>query len=138
MFAQDKSGDSFYTAAHEVISFYKSQGHTVRFIRCDAGSSENDSTAGARLLQDHGVIMQPAAPGHQHQNPVEREVQTLVKGVSCLLLDQQSLGATWWDYAVELWVHTANCRPYTKEWLNLPLSSVEIVTGKPPDISTVF
>ena len=68
MFVKNKSGDSFYQAAHEVISFYKSQGHTVRFIRCDAGSSENDSTAGARLLQDHGVIMQAAAPGHQHQS----------------------------------------------------------------------
>ena len=43
----DKSGDTFYKAAHEVISFYKLQGHTVRFIRCDAGSSENDFTAWA-------------------------------------------------------------------------------------------
>ena len=68
MFVKDKSGDTFYKAAHDVISFYKSQGHTVRFIRCDAGSSENDSTAGAKLLQDHGVIMQAAAPGHQHQS----------------------------------------------------------------------
>ena len=89
-----KSGKSFSRAADEVIAFYKTHNHSVRNIRCDAGSSENDSTAVAHLRDDHGVTIQPAAPGHQHQNPVEREVQTLIKGVSCMLLDQHSLGAT--------------------------------------------
>ena len=79
--------------------------------------------------------MQPAAPGHQHQNPVEREVQTLIKGVSCMLLDQHSLGATWWDYAVEQWIRTANCKPHKNEWMNLPLSPLEIITSKSPDVA---
>jgi hypothetical protein len=135
IFVRDKSGESFSRATDEVIAFYKAHNHRVRYIRCDAGSSENDSAAVAHLRDEHGVTIQPAAPGHQHQNPVEREVQTLIKGVSCMLLDQSSLGATWWDYAVEQWIRTANCRPHKNEWLNLPLSPVEIITSKSPDVS---
>jgi hypothetical protein len=82
--------------------------------------------------------MQPAAPGHQHQNPVEREVQTLIKGVSCLLHDQQSLGPTWWDYAVDSWVATANCRPHRNEWLNLPISAHETIMGTAPEVARNF
>ena len=82
--------------------------------------------------------MQPAAPGHQHQNPVEREVQTLIKGVSCLLCDQQSLGASWWDYAVESWIRTANCKPHRNEWMNLPSSATEIITRQVPDLTRDF
>jgi len=44
VFVKDKSGDSFLKAAEEVIAFYRLHGHIVRQIRCDAGSSENDST----------------------------------------------------------------------------------------------
>ena len=138
IFVKDKSGSTFLSAAEQVIGFYRQHGHHVRQIRCDAGSSENDQTAGTILQERHGVIMQPAAPGHQHQNPVEREVQTLIKGVSCLLHDQQSLGSTWWDYAVDSWVATANCRPHRNEWLNLPVSAYEIITGTAPDVARNF
>jgi hypothetical protein len=51
-----------------------------------------------------------------------------------MLLDQHSLGATWWDYAVEQWIRTANCRPHKNEWMNLPLSPQEIITSQSPDI----
>jgi hypothetical protein len=135
VFVRDKSGDSFARAAAEVISFYKLHGHIVRTIRCDAGSSENDSSAVQHLRDHHSITMQPAAPGHQHQNPVEREVQTLIKGVSCMLIDQHSLGATWWDYAVEQWVRLANCKPHKNEWMNLPLSPLEIITNTLPDVA---
>jgi len=138
IFVKDKSGESFLAAATEVITFYKYHGHSVSHIRCDAGSSENASDVGASLLQEHNIIMLPASPGHQHQNPVEREVQTLIKGVSCLLLDQNSLGPTWWDYAVESWIQTANCRPHKNEWMALPSSPLEIITGSPPDVGTSF
>ena len=138
IFVKDKSGSTFLSAAEQVIGFYRQHGHHVRHIRCDAGSSENDMAAGTALQERHGVTIQPAASGHQHQNPVEREVQTLIKGVSCLLHDQQSLGSTWWDYAVDSWVATANCRPHRNEWLNLPVSAHEIITGKAPDVARNF
>jgi hypothetical protein len=35
---------------------------------------------------------------------ISTRIQTLIKGVSCMLLDQSSMGATWWDYAVEEWI----------------------------------
>jgi hypothetical protein len=62
IFVKDKSGETFYQAAQEVITFYKSHGHSMRSIRCDAGSSKNDSVSGAKLLDLYGVTMQPAAP----------------------------------------------------------------------------
>jgi hypothetical protein len=87
---KDKSADTFLAATEQVIAFYKGHGHRVRFLRCDAGSTENAAAVTDRLQAQHGITVRPAAPGHQHQNPVEREVQTLIKGVSCLLQDQHS------------------------------------------------
>ena len=135
---KDKTGASFKIAADSVIIFYRSYGHQVNTIRCDAGSSENDSAAGTYLMSTHGVRMAPAAPGHQHQNFVERSVQTLIKGVSCLLRDQSSLTSKWWDYAVEHWAHVSNCLPHHKEWLLQPSSPQEIITKVASYISTKF
>ena len=70
----------------------------------------------------------------QNQNPVEREVQTLKKGVSALLIDQYSLGLRWWCYAVESWIATANSTAYG----GLSASPFELVTGKVEDIGSKF
>ena len=43
IFVKEKSGQSFLSATEQVIAFYRSHGHTVRRIMCDAGSSENDA-----------------------------------------------------------------------------------------------
>jgi hypothetical protein len=74
----------------------------------DAGSTENAIDVIA-FLKEHNIEIDPAAPDEQQQNPVEREVQTLTKGVSALLLDQTALSSSqWWDYGVESWISTAN------------------------------
>ena len=50
-----------------------------------------------------------------------------------------SLNASWWCYAVESWVQTANCRPHANEMRDdQNTSSVELVTGIPPDVSNQF
>jgi hypothetical protein len=82
--------------------------------------------------------MARAAPGHQHQNFVERSVQNIIKGVSCLLCDQSSLTFKWWDYAVEHWVHVSDCLPHQNEWLHQPSSPQEVITKVAFNISTRF
>jgi hypothetical protein len=78
----------------------------------------------------------PAAVKSQFENPVEREVETLNKGVAALLIDQYSLGLSFWDYAAESWVHTVN---HTTGSCSVEgRSPLEIVTGRVPDISRDF
>jgi hypothetical protein len=78
---KDKTAVSFQNALTNVIKFYNSHGHTVLKIRCDAGATENDEGVATWLASEHGVTVDPASVGKQSQNPVEREVQTLIKGV---------------------------------------------------------
>ena len=90
---KDKSGNTFIEAISHVIDFYNSHGHRVDKIRMDAGSTEN-ATDVIAFLKEHNIEVDPAAPDEQQQNPVEREVQTLTKGVSALLLDQTALSSS--------------------------------------------
>ena len=55
----------------------------------DVGSTENANDVTV-FMEDHHITPEPAAVGEQNQNPVEREVQTLKKGVSALLIDQET------------------------------------------------
>ena len=63
----------------------------------DAGSTEN-ATDVIAFLKEYNIEVDPAAPDEQQQNPVKREVQTLTKGVSALLLDQTALNANATSY----------------------------------------
>jgi hypothetical protein len=98
----------------------------------DAGSTENADDVTAFMVE-HGITPEPAAVAEQNQNPVEREVQTLKKGVSALLIDQTSLGAKWWCYAVESWIATANSTAYSGG-----ASPFEMVTGRAEDIGSKY
>ena len=96
-------------------------------IRFDAGSTEN-ALETVQFLETNRIQVNPAAVKSQFQNPVEREVQTLNKGVAALLIDQSSLGPSFWDYAAESWVHTAN---HTTGSCSVEgRSPLEIVTGR--------
>jgi hypothetical protein len=97
---KDKSSASFEEALSYVIDFYNLHGHVVKKIRFDAGSTEN-SLSSATFLASNRIDIDPAAVKSQFQNPVEREVQTINKGVAALLIDQSALGASFWCYAVE-------------------------------------
>jgi hypothetical protein len=109
---KDKTKETFQEALSHVIDFYNANGHRVDVMRMDAGSTENADDVTVFMV-DHGITPEPAAVGEQNQNPVEREVQTLKKGVSSLLIDQTSLGPRWWCYAVESWIATANSTAYS-------------------------
>ena len=113
---KDKTKESFQEAISHVVDFYNSYGHRVELLRMDAGSTENAADVIAFLLE-HSIHVDPAAVDEQNQNPVEREVQTLKKGVSALLIDQYSLGPRWWCYAVESWIA---CKQYCVATASLP------------------
>ena len=54
------------------------------------------------------------------------------------MADQLLLSASWWCYAVESWVDTANCRPHSTATMENFTSSQEIITGTAPDLNTKF
>jgi len=121
---RSKAADSLIEALSHAIDFYNLHGHRVDKVRFDAGSVE-DSEKVITFLLAHNIEIDPAAVAEQSQNPVEREVQTLTKGVSALLLDQTALGPSWLCYGVESWIATANATSY-----NDKPSPLEQVTGK--------
>ena len=134
---KDKTAKTYLSAVDKVIKFYNSYGQKVEKIRCDAGSTENDSGVVEFLNKTHFIKVNTVAVEHQNQNFVEREVQTLIRGVGCLLVvDQQALSSKWWCYAVESWVQTANARPNANPYIEDSSSCEEIVTGVVPDVQS--
>lgn len=110
----------------------------VSKTRCDAGSTDADAPVIEHFANHHKIVVDPAAVGKQNQNPVEREAQTLITGVGSIMEDQVSLGASWWCYAVELWVDTDYCRPHSTSTMENFACSQEIITETAPDLSTKF
>jgi hypothetical protein len=131
----EKSGATFNEALAHVIDFYNLHGHVVKKIRFDAGSTENSAET-VDFLQVNRIGVDPAAPKCQYQNPVEREVQTASKGIAALLIDQSALGPSFWCYAVESWILTANATTGSHEIEGA--SPLEIVTSNVPNISGTF
>ena len=135
---KDKSAKTYLDAVESVIQFYNCHGFLVHKLRCDAGSTENDQSVVAILGAKYSVKVDAAAVEHQNQNFVEREAQTLIRGVGCLLVDQQALGSKWWCYAVQSWIQTANTRPHSNSLIEGSSSCDEIVTGVVPDVCQRF
>ena len=75
----------------------------------------------------------PASVNSQFQNPVEREVQTVNKGVATLFADQHLLNSSFWTYALNHWILSANATPISGH-----TSPVEQVTGRSVNISRMF
>ena len=127
------NSETFVNATTEIVEFYKSYGHQPHTLRFDAGTTENSAltSSGLRLLRLHP---DPAAVNSQFQNPIEREAQTANKAVAAMLLDQESLGPSFWDYAIEDWAASANATPREGQ-TECPQ---QIVTDRSPDLSSRF
>ena len=92
---RSRDAATYLSALQLVIAYCNSHGHVIKKIRCDAGSTEADTTVIEHLAIHHKIVVDPAGVGKQSQNPVEREAQTLIKGVGALLNDQTSLSKAW-------------------------------------------
>jgi hypothetical protein len=56
----NKAAQTFLSAVVQVIEFYKSYGHSVKTIRCDAGSNENESSVVEHLLDSWTSTPKPS------------------------------------------------------------------------------
>jgi hypothetical protein len=115
-----------------VTQWYKKHGFITRKLRFDSGSTEKGHLL-QEFLTERGIDSSPAAVNSQFQNPVEQEVQTVNKGVATLFADQHLLNSSFWTYALNHWILSANATPIAGE-----TSPVEQVTGRSIDISRMF
>ena len=59
---KNKTAASYLDALQQVITFYNSYGHTIRKLRCDAGSTEADAEV-IEHLAHHKIVVDPAGVG---------------------------------------------------------------------------
>ena len=132
-----KSAEELIKFLQTIIDFFKLNGsRQVKTFRCDRGSSELSSHVKDFLqAQTPSIHIEPAGIDEQQQNPVERSVQTWIKGVGATLLDQYTLTSKNWDLASDAWIATRNITPN----VNCPNSSPHTeITGNPTDIARHF
>jgi hypothetical protein len=129
-----KSKDSAHLkeAISSVTRWYKKYGFDTKKLRFDSGAVEKGHDV-TEFLAGLGIDASPASVNSQFQNPVEREVQTVNKGVATLFADQHLLNSSFWTYALNHWILSANATPISGE-----TSPVEQVTGRSIDISRMF
>jgi hypothetical protein len=118
-FVTSKSAASLISSLDSVRLFFLSHGHQLAKVRCDSGSSEL-SVEFNNYLRQHQIQLDPAAVNSQFQNPVEREVQTVNKGVATLFADQHLLTPAFWPYAVGPILGTAAVIPHATNNLVSP------------------
>jgi hypothetical protein len=92
----------------EMYLFFRSHGHRPKQLRFDAGRVENSRHVYEELSKME-VETSPAAVEQQNQNPVERDVQTVKKGVSSMMIDQSSLSASYWCFGISMFIDARNC-----------------------------
>ncbi len=63
---KSKDAATYLSALQLVISYYNSHGHVVKKIRCDAGSTEADTSVIEHLAIRHKIVVDPAAVGKQN------------------------------------------------------------------------
>jgi hypothetical protein len=95
----DNTKANFAEALEMVIKFYISQGHSPEVFRSDNENLLKDPKVMA-ILAKYGMTKQSSAPYQHYQNTVERDVQTLVKLIACILHSQGFLKARWWAHAL--------------------------------------
>ena len=122
------------TLTQQVQLFYAQHGHKMVILRVDAGKVENAAEFTSALLR-MGIQPDAALPEQQYENPVERSMQTLVKGVSAMMLMQSYLPAVFWPFAVLDWIHTRN---YTPNALTVTSAPITCVTKELPNLSKRF
>ena len=131
---KEHTSGSLLAAVVSIRAFLKGYGHEVRVLRLDAGIVEKAETL--RLnLNELGIVVEPAAPEAQFQDPAERSMQTVEKGVAAVLVHQFHLGNKMWPTALLAFLMASNCCPNK---LSGEYSPYYWVTGKHPDIMRWF
>jgi hypothetical protein len=107
-----KTKDEFLTAFSKVHDFYSRHGWKPRILRTDGGKEVISTTVEDYLISKL-MTRETSAPYAQYQNSVERDVQTICKGVSAMLHNQIWIRADRWDLALQHFVDCWNASPNT-------------------------
>jgi hypothetical protein len=81
------------------VSWYENYGWTPRILRRNIENVLKSEEI-VRYLDAKHIRIQNSAPYSHWQQSVERDIQTIAKGTSCLLHDQEFLNATYWDHSM--------------------------------------
>lgn len=107
-----KSKTAFAKCVNKVVNWWARKGKNVRKIRIDAGRVENSEEASRQIEEiarrTGGLEFDTAPPGSQEKNPIERDVQWIKRRVPLLLMEQSTLGASAWGYALLDIIDTEN------------------------------
>jgi hypothetical protein len=104
-------GNNFFLACEIMRNYFKKHGHEVSILRCDAGIVENSESVAKQLAEKFSIRIESAAPECQFQNPSERGIQTMAKGVGAMFCKQNYLSNKTWNLAVLAWIDASNVCP---------------------------
>jgi hypothetical protein len=117
------------------MKYYKARGFNPKILRTDNDTVADSESMGEALV-DFEMTHQHSAPYRQFQNgKVERNVQTVCKGVSLLLHSQPWLQADQWDLAL---YHYVNCRNHTLNVNHKFKTPDHRINGTPLDLRRKF
>jgi hypothetical protein len=88
-----------------------------------------------RYLDAKHIRIQNSAPYSHWQQSVERDIQTIVKGTSCLLHDQEFLNATYWDHAM---VHFVDVRGHVPNKVLGDRSPMQVITQRTTNVGNRY
>ena len=118
-----KTKVDFLVALRAVHDFYSRHGWKPRVLRTDGGKEELACNVEAFLVSKQ-MTRETSAPYSQYQNSVERDVQTVCKGVSAMLHNQLWIRADRWDLALRHFVDCRNACPNTHHSFKSPRQRV--------------
>ena len=122
-------------AIDSVIAYYKSFNIKPKILRTDDEPTLTNDTIIRHLAEKHQMSMQHSAPYSHWQNSVERDIQTMIKGVTTLLHSQTWLRKDAWNVALKAWTSTRNRTPNVHTGNNTPH---RIITKQTVNISNTF
>lgn len=124
----------FVQALDIVVTWYKARGLVPRVLRTDQGK-ELMSSAVQAFLDEKQILPEYSAPYCHWQNSVERDVQTVIRGVSTMLHSQPWLRADCWDLAL---FHYVACRNRTPNVHHATKSPFQRIHSESTNLGNTF
>jgi hypothetical protein len=126
---------SFFNSVKQMCAYFSSYQKTITHLRLDAGTVEAAKDAIERINLELHITVNPAAPECQYQNPAERSIQTLLKGVGTMFVVANYLSNSFWALAIISFLDACNCTPNKRSGEYSPHFHL---TGQHPNIDKRF
>ena len=128
---RENTAEMLSLAVRDIVGYCKFHDKRIVALRFDAGSVMA-SEAFQSFLQDEHIESQPAAPDHQEQDFVERDIQTVRKRMAANFADQMLLPLSFWGHNMKAVCIAINSFPNHKCPHSSPLLEF---TGITPDVT---